>query len=99
MCYGSEVSVSFPPTENSNLSSFDASSLLSSFLFFSDFAMEIWTANLFFLDYLRGQPGTRSKEMNGFDHRLNKACVDFVSSPSLPSFPFPAFFSLMTLFR
>ncbi|KAL7410830.1 organic solute transporter Ostalpha-domain-containing protein [Mrakia frigida] len=42
-------------------------------IWFGDFAMEIWTANLFFFDYLCGKPGTRSKEMNGFDHRLNKA--------------------------
>jgi len=63
--------------------------------------MEIWTANLFFLDYLRGKPGTRSKEMNGFDHRLNVACVanlSSLSSSSQSSFTDSSLPSLLTRF-
>ena len=39
-------------------------------VWFGDFAMELWTATLFFIDYLRGKPGTRSKDVDGFDHRV-----------------------------
>jgi hypothetical protein len=35
--------------------------------------MELWTATLFFFDFLRGKPGTRSKDVDGFDHRLERA--------------------------
>lgn len=39
---------------------------------------------VFFWNYMRGKPGTSSKDVNGFDHRLEAAYVP----PSIPLRPF-----------